>query len=175
MIVNRIGKSILCTGNASLSWLGLKLALLPKKIREVFPFCQFNSTSAVQLKHAVRALSLSQLRKLDEWLHELIRRADESDRKEQSSSRKQTVAEQTLDNKTYRLESIRCGKEKCKCTRGKLHGPYWYSYFSVNGRTKSEYVGKHLPAEAEDKPSMAEKREERWAYKRKNTKRCSHC
>lgn len=38
MIVKRVGKSILCTGNASSSWLGLKLALLPNKIGEVFPF-----------------------------------------------------------------------------------------------------------------------------------------
>src|SRR5947199_581778 len=101
----------------------------------------------IQLKHALRALSLSQLRKLDEWLHELISRADESDRKEKPSSRKQTVAEQTLENKTYRLESIRCGKENCKCSRGKLHGPYWYSYTRVKDKVTSQYNGKHRPKE----------------------------
>jgi hypothetical protein len=103
----------------------------------------------LQLKHAVRALSLSQLRKLDEWLHELIRRAEESERKEKPSSRKQTAAEQTLENKTYRLESIRCGKEYCKCTRGKLHGPYWYSYTRVKDKVTSQYIGKHLPTDIE--------------------------
>jgi hypothetical protein len=105
----------------------------------------------LQLKHAVRMLSIGQLRKLDEWLHELIRRTDESDRKEKSLSRKQAVAEQTFDNKTYRLESIRCGKEKCKCARGKLHGPYWYSYSRAQDKVISQYIGKKLPKNIEKK------------------------
>ena len=99
----------------------------------------------IRIKLAVRALSLNQLRKLDDWLHELIRRAEESDRTEPSSPRKQTANDRTLNGKTYRLESVRCGKEKCKCTRGKLHGPYWYCYWSEQGSTKSQYVGKRLP------------------------------
>jgi hypothetical protein len=99
----------------------------------------------MQIKHAVHMLSLVQLRKLDKWLHELIRKAEEADRVEKHPSRKQTVPEQTLENKTYRLESIRCGKEKCKCAHGKLHGPYWYSYSRVKNRIKSHYVGKSLP------------------------------
>jgi hypothetical protein len=105
----------------------------------------------IQLKHAVRALSLSQLRKLDVWLRELIGRAEEVARVEKPASRKQTVAEQTLENKTYRLESIRCGKEKCKCARGKLHGPYWYSYTRVKDKLTSRYIGKKLPKDIEKK------------------------
>jgi hypothetical protein len=105
----------------------------------------------IQHKHAVRALSLSQLRKLEEWLHELIKRAEEAERAEKSLSRRRAVAEQTFDNRTYRLESIRCGKEKCKCTRGKLHGPYWYSYTRVKDKVKSQYIGKSLPKDIERK------------------------
>lgn len=104
-----------------------------------------------QIKHAVRLLSLSQLRRLDEWLHELIRRVEETERVEKLSSPKQTVSEQSLDNKTYRLESIRCGKEKCKCARGKLHGPYWYSYTRVKDKVTSQYIGKRLPKDIEKK------------------------
>lgn len=96
-------------------------------------------------------LSMGQLRKLDEWLHQLIRKAEEVDRVEKPPSRKQTVAEQTLENKTYRLESIRCGKEKCKCARGKLHGPYWYSYTRVTDKVTSQYIGKKLPKDVEKK------------------------
>jgi hypothetical protein len=107
--------------------------------------------SLMQIKHAVRILSLDQLRKLDEWLHELIRKAEEANRVEKPLSRKQTVAEQTLDNKTYQLESIRCGKEKCKCTRGNLHGPYWYSYTRVKDKVTSKYIGKRLPKVVERK------------------------
>jgi hypothetical protein len=99
----------------------------------------------LQLKHAMRKLSLGQLRKLDQWLHELIRRAEESNRAAKSSSRKKAVVERTLDNKTYRLESIRCGKENCKCARGKLHGPYWYSYARGKDGVTSQYIGKSLP------------------------------
>ena len=99
----------------------------------------------VQLKHALRSLSLGQLRKLDVWLHELIRNAEEAERAEKSSSRKRVVTEQTFDGRTYRLESIRCGKENCKCARGKLHGPYWYSYTRVKDKVTSQYIGKNLP------------------------------
>lgn len=68
---------------------------------------------------------------------------------EKPPSRKQTVAEQTLENKTYRLENIRCGKEKCKCVRCKLHGPYWYSYTRVKNKVTSQYIGKSLPKDVE--------------------------
>jgi hypothetical protein len=104
-----------------------------------------------QIKHAIRLLPLAHLRKLDEWLHELIRRAEEAERTKQSSQRKQTVDERRLDNRTYRLEGVRCGKEKCKCARGKPHGPYWYSYTRVKDKVISRYVGKKLPKNIEKK------------------------
>jgi hypothetical protein len=103
------------------------------------------------LKHAIRRLSLGQLIKLDEWQHELIRTAEEADRVVKPSPRRQPVVEQTLGNKTYRLESVRCGKEKCKCARGKLHGPYWYSYTRIKDKVKSQYIGKRLPKDVESK------------------------
>jgi len=104
-----------------------------------------------QIKHAARLLSLGQLSKICVWLHELIRRAEDSDRTERPPSRKGTLAERTLDNKTYRLESIRCGKENCKCMRGKLHGPYWYSYTRVGNKVTSQYIGKRIPKALEKK------------------------
>lgn len=107
--------------------------------------------SWIQIKHAMRILSLDQLRKLDEWLHDLIRTAEEADRAEKSLNQEQTVAEQTIENKTYRLESIRCGKEKCKCAQGKLHGPYWYSYTRIKDKVTSQYVGKSLPRNIQKK------------------------
>lgn len=110
-----------------------------------------NYMNIVQLKHALRRLSLGQLRKLDEWLHDLIRNTEKAERAKKSSSRKRAVAEQTFDGKTYRLESIRCGKEKCKCARGKLHGPYWYSYTRVKDKVKSQYIGRNLPKAIEKK------------------------
>jgi hypothetical protein len=105
--------------------------------------------SLIQIKNVVRRLSLDRLKKLDEWLHELIRNAEESERAQRLTSRKQTVTGQTLDNKTYRQESVRCGKENCKCARGKLHGPYWYSYTRVKDKVSSQYIGKSLPRDVE--------------------------
>jgi hypothetical protein len=104
-----------------------------------------------QIKHALRRLSLSQLRRLDQWVHEMIRSVEDAAQAEQPSPGKQTVAVRTLDNRTYRQESIRCGKENCKCVRGKLHGPYWYSYTRVKDKVTSQYIGKSLPKDVEKK------------------------
>jgi DNA-binding SARP family transcriptional activator len=51
---------------------------------------------------------------------------------------------------TYRQQFTRCGKQRCrKCKEGAGHGPYWYAYWSVNGRTVSKYIGIHPPANVE--------------------------
>jgi len=51
---------------------------------------------------------------------------------------------------TYRQQFTRCGKQRCrKCKEGAGHGPYWYAYWSVNGRTVSKYIGLHLPEAVE--------------------------
>src|SRR5947207_1839517 len=48
---------------------------------------------------------------------------------------------------TYRQQFTRCGKERCrKCREGDGHGPYWYAYWSENGRTISKYIGTRLSA-----------------------------
>lgn len=49
---------------------------------------------------------------------------------------------------TYRQQYTRCGKQRCrKCKEGPGHGPYWYAYWSSNGRTVSKYIGIHPPAD----------------------------
>lgn len=103
----------------------------------------------IQIKQAARRLSLFQLRKLDGWIHELIREAEESANSERARSGKQVVEERIVQGETYRLEGVRCGKEKCRCARGKLHGPYWYGYTRVKDKVKSRYVGKQLPPKVE--------------------------
>lgn len=49
------------------------------------------------------------------------------------------------DNKTYQQEYVRCGKPTCKkCKDGAQgHGPYWYAYWTENGKTRKEYIGKN--------------------------------
>lgn len=49
---------------------------------------------------------------------------------------------------TYRQQYTRCGKQRCrKCKEGAGHGPYWYAYWSENGRTISKYIGVRPPEE----------------------------
>src|SRR5437879_4980059 len=62
-----------------------------------------------------------------------------------------------MQNKvTYRQQFTRCGKQRCrKCKEGAGHGPYWYAYWSENGRTISKYIGIQPPeemAEGEQQP-----------------------
>src|SRR5215472_12147415 len=50
------------------------------------------------------------------------------------------------DEVTYRQQISFCGKPRCrKCQQGTGHGPYWYSYQVVDGRTVRTYIGKNLP------------------------------
>jgi hypothetical protein len=107
--------------------------------------------SLTQIKYATRRLSLARLRKLDQWLHELIDRTEKTALVTESLSPKRTASERTLDKRTYRLESILCGKENCKCARGQLHGPYWYSHTRVKDKVISQYIGKTLPKHLEKK------------------------
>ena len=51
---------------------------------------------------------------------------------------------------TYHQQISYCGKPRCRrCREGVGHGPYWYAYQTVNGRTTRTYIGKHLSAEAQ--------------------------
>jgi hypothetical protein len=47
-----------------------------------------------------------------------------------------------------RLELVNCGKGACKHCGGRrpVHGPYCTPIWKENGRTRSRYIGKELPA-----------------------------
>jgi DNA-binding SARP family transcriptional activator len=50
---------------------------------------------------------------------------------------------------TYHQQVSYCGKPRCRrCREGTGHGPYWYAYQTINGRTVRTYVGKNPPTEA---------------------------
>src|SRR5260370_6891181 len=59
-----------------------------------------------------------------------------------------------MDSKiTYHQQVSYCGKPRCRrCREGTGHGPYWYAYQTVNGRTVRTYVGKQLPTELQATP-----------------------
>ena len=39
---------------------------------------------------------------------------------------------------TYQRKTVLCGKKGCN----KLHGPYWYAFWSQGGKVRSVYIGK---------------------------------
>jgi hypothetical protein len=48
------------------------------------------------------------------------------------------------DGLVLRLQYVPCGKARCRKDPDE-HGPYWYSYYLVNGRWKREYHGRNRP------------------------------
>ncbi len=92
------------------------------------------------LQREIEKMLVSDIKQLDLWLQDLIQQ-----RLNQSAKLRTAIDERRHGGKTYCLEHVRCGKENCKCATGKTpHGPYWYVYWSENGKTKTRYVGKEL-------------------------------
>lgn len=98
------------------------------------------------MKRSARQLTIDQLRQLDDWLHERIEKLEEPALAPPTRPGREIIEQRQIGKKTFQLELIRCGKAACRCAKGKGHGPYWYSYWSAGGKTRSAYVGKELKA-----------------------------
>jgi len=90
----------------------------------------------------VERLSYPELVKLDQLIHRLLEDQEVGEPEIKDRPDREVVERNRVGNLTYQLERIRCGKPNCKCTRGALHGPYFYAYWSEGGKTKSMYIGK---------------------------------
>jgi hypothetical protein len=89
------------------------------------------------LIRSVRGLDEYDLRRLMIFIRGLLLNTDAPAFAEETGSKRGGV--------TYRHEEVRCGKRGCtRCP----HGPYWYAYWREDGRLKSRYIGKTLPAAA---------------------------
>ena len=90
------------------------------------------------LIRSVRALDEYDLRRLMIFVRGLLLNTDASGFDDDDGKKKTGVS--------YRLEEVRCGKRGCtRCP----HGPYWYAYWREDGKLRSRYIGKTLPATAE--------------------------
>jgi hypothetical protein len=88
-------------------------------------------------------LSLDELHQLDAWLHERIAAAELEDTPQ--AANRVVIEERKAPTGTYRLELVKCGKDRCKrCAKAPAHGPYWYMYWKRDGRTRSKYISKEL-------------------------------
>lgn len=55
------------------------------------------------------------------------------------------VAGESEPKVSMRQQMVRCGKRDCtRCP----HGPYWYAYWTENGKRRSRYVGRLLDEES---------------------------
>ena len=76
------------------------------------------------------ATTADELRALARWL---ITRADEID----------ALNDQPRPRRiTYRQDYRTCGKPRCKCASGDLHGPYWVATWTEDGKTRKKHIGK---------------------------------
>jgi len=95
------------------------------------------------IRRKVELLSTTDLKRFDEWIHQVIADRDQPPEEEKRNGR-EVVARVITSSGTMQLELVRCGKMQCKSCP---HGPYWYRYWKEGGRTKSKYVGKSTNAE----------------------------
>jgi len=86
-----------------------------------------------QLIRELRALDAYDLRRLQIVVRGLLDDDDESPVRDGRRAGKVT----------FRQQTVRCGKKGCTSCP---HGPYWYAYWREDGRMRSKYVGKELPA-----------------------------
>jgi len=98
-----------------------------------------------EIRQSISALPPRELAKLEAWLHALLEDRQSKRREGDATKQREVLESHRAARKTYRLELVRCGKESCKCAVGKLHGPYWYAYWSEGGKIRSQYIGKRLP------------------------------
>lgn len=84
---------------------------------------------------------------LDRDLLDAVKELDEHDlRRLQILTRAQLERSGAIEPGTepqvsMRRQLVRCGKQGCtKCP----HGPYWYAYWTENGRRRSRYIGRLL-------------------------------
>ncbi len=110
------------------------------------------SPNLSQTQKAIQELPLDQQKALQEWLATSIQQQGQSGPEDlPHRSGREVVEQKHLGSVVYQLEWVRCGKPKCKCASGELHGPYWYAYQRQEGKLKSWYVGKDLPENSEQK------------------------
>lgn len=103
-------------------------------------------TKLQRIERQASRLSRGEMRRLIEFLQATIIMHDEELKEAQKPSAHEIVDVKERNGVTYKLEYVRCGKKNCKCVSGSLHGPYWYKYWKENGRARSSYIGKKLPA-----------------------------
>lgn len=99
-----------------------------------------------EIQRRILELTPAEMEVLLTWLKTAAkeRKQDEALRQVPLKKGREVVETHSAGKVTYRRELVKCGKKKCKCNKGKLHGPYWYSYSWNGKKLSSTYIGKTL-------------------------------
>jgi hypothetical protein len=111
-----------------------------------------NSLFQTPLQQQIAQLELQELEELFSWLKITLKARKQALVLQEIPLKKGREVVETLNlapGTTYRLEKVKCGKKKCKCNQGKLHGPYWYAYSWSGKKLTSTYIGKKLSQPSE--------------------------
>jgi lysyl-tRNA synthetase class I len=101
------------------------------------------------VRQEILEMSLEELENLLSWLKAVVKARKQEQAVVQPIPLKQgreVLETRSAGTVTYRLEKVKCGKKKCKCAKGKLHGPYWYAYHWNGKKLASTYIGKTFRA-----------------------------
>lgn len=108
--------------------------------------CEEHIGQKTELQNHIQGLTLDDIETLYLWLEDTIKERKVNEALEQITLKKgrEIIETRKAGRVTYQLEKVKCGKKKCKCNKGKLHGPYWYSYSWNGKKLASTYIGKTL-------------------------------
>lgn len=101
------------------------------------------------LRTTLQRLSLEQKQEIYAWLGEAIAAEAQEAIEVPQQSGSAAIEQRHYEGKIYQLEKRRCNKAGCRCMTGAVaevgHGPYWYAYWKVQKKVRSQYVGKRPP------------------------------
>ena len=82
------------------------------------------------------------LQALQDWINELLAyRRDIATEDIDAGEDESIEAVKESSEGTVVIKKVSCGKDNCKCQRGKLHGPYKYVVRRKGGSLKWDYRG----------------------------------
>jgi len=112
------------------------------------------------IQRRILKLTPQEMEALSAWLKVALKESQQEEALRQVPLKKgrEVVETRSAGKVTYRRELVKCGKKKCKCNKGKLHGPYWYTYSWNGKKLSSTYLGKTL----EELPSVNTSEQEAW-------------
>ena len=112
------------------------------------------------IQRRILKLTPEEMEALSTWLKVTLKESKQEEALRQVPLKKgrEVVETRSAGKVTYRRELVKCGKKKCKCNKGKLHGPYWYTYSWNGKKLSSTYLGKTL----KELPSVDTSEQEAW-------------